>query len=52
MASYYDIGYSLGEFKRDMPDYDARWDFVENAKVLSPEEFAEWKRGFNEGVAS
>lgn len=50
--SSYDAGFSLGEFKRDNPDYDARGDFVDAAKIFTLSEFDAFRAGFEAGVRS
>lgn len=44
--SAYMNGYGLGEYRRNNPDYDARWDFADAAREGV---FAEFKRGFEDG---
>jgi len=42
----YDEGYTMGQYRRDVPDYDPRWDFADAAKQGV---FDEFKRGFGDG---
>jgi hypothetical protein len=43
----YQEGYHLGEYRRDNPDFDPRWDFADAARAGV---FDEFKRGFMDGM--
>jgi hypothetical protein len=46
-SAAYDEGFTLGRYRRDNPDYDARFDFADAARAGT---FAEFKRGFEDGM--
>ena len=45
----YSNGYACGEYRRDVADYDPRWDFADAAKAGV---LVEFKRGFEDGFWS
>lgn len=46
----YEQGYAVGVYKRENPEADCRWDFVDASKTLNKTEFDDFRRGFNDGV--
>lgn len=49
MSAAYEAGYALGQYKRDHPEYDARWDFADAARAGDLDDF---RRGFGEGLVA
>lgn len=50
MSEPYEQGYAVGVYKAHEPEADCRWDFVDAAKTLNKTEFADFRRGFDDGL--